>query len=100
MHIHQSVISWKYKKRLTRLQDSTYDTVAVGRTLRKVDWRLLPVLTVLCACHLIYPLIYPRWTFIARGNKTDTALDLLSFIDRGNIGNAKVAGMNTDLGMF
>lgn len=26
--------------------------------------------------------------------------DLLAFIDRGNIGNAKVAGMNTDLGMF
>ncbi|CAI7645525.1 unnamed protein product [Penicillium pancosmium] len=49
---------------------STYETVVVGRTMRKVDWRLLPVLTVLY---------------------------LLAFIDRGNIGNAKVAGMNTDL---
>jgi hypothetical protein len=25
-------------------------------------------------------------------------LDVLSFLDRGNIGNAKVAGMNKDLG--
>lgn len=47
-----------------------YDDVETSRVLRKVDWRLLPVLT------LLY---------------------ILSFLDRGNIGNAKVAGMNDDL---
>jgi sugar phosphate permease len=40
--------------------------------MRKVDWRILPVLT------LLY---------------------VLSFMDRSNIGNAKVAGMNEDLGL-
>lgn len=47
-----------------------YDDPEVKRIMRKVDWRLLPPLTVLY---------------------------LLSFMDRSNIGNAKVAGMNTDL---
>lgn len=42
------------------------------RVTRKIDYRLLPVLT------LLY---------------------ILSFIDRSNIGNAKVAGMNEDLGL-
>jgi hypothetical protein len=42
------------------------------RVLRKVDWRLLPVLTFLY---------------------------VLAFLDRGNIGNARVAGMNKDLGL-
>lgn len=49
-----------------------YDSKETKRLLRKVDWRVLPVLTFLY---------------------------LVSFIDRGNIGNAKVAGMNTDLGL-
>lgn len=40
--------------------------------MRKVDWRLLPPLTVLY---------------------------VLSFMDRSNIGNTKVAGMNVDLGL-
>ncbi|KAK5938679.1 hypothetical protein PMZ80_008870 [Knufia obscura] len=47
-----------------------YDDKEKDKILRKIDWRLLPVLTILY---------------------------LLAFIDRGNIGNAKVAGMNTDL---
>lgn len=50
----------------------TYDDVETARVLRKVDWRLLPVLT------LLY---------------------VLSFLDKGNIGNAKVAGMNDDLNL-
>ncbi|KAF4450077.1 retrograde regulation 2 [Fusarium albosuccineum] len=49
-----------------------YDDVEVKRIMRKVDWRLLPPLTVLY---------------------------VLSFMDRSNIGNAKVAGMNVDLGL-
>ncbi|CAG9940277.1 unnamed protein product [Clonostachys rosea f. rosea IK726] len=49
-----------------------YDEKETKAILRKVDWRLIPMLT------LLY---------------------VLSFIDRSNIGNAKVAGMNTDLGL-
>ncbi|KAJ8583660.1 MFS general substrate transporter [Rhizopogon salebrosus TDB-379] len=43
-----------------------------ARILRKVDWRLLPLVT---------------------------SLFLLSFLDRVNVGNAKVAGMSTDLNL-
>ncbi|KAF2716611.1 retrograde regulation protein 2 [Polychaeton citri CBS 116435] len=49
-----------------------YDDKEAKRILRKVDYRLVPMLT------LLY---------------------LLAFLDRGNIGNAKVAGMNDDLGL-
>lgn len=49
-----------------------YDDAETKKILRKVDYRLLPVLA------LLY---------------------LLSYLDRGNIGNAKVAGMNKDLGL-
>ncbi|KAI5123157.1 hypothetical protein M0805_000860 [Coniferiporia weirii] len=47
-----------------------FDTEEDRRLLRKVDWRLLPILT------LLY---------------------LLSFLDRSNIGNAKIDGLATDL---
>ncbi|TVY83547.1 putative transporter [Lachnellula suecica] len=50
--------------------NSTYYDAETKRILRKIDYRLLPMLT------LLY---------------------VLSFLDRGNIGNAKVAGMNADL---
>ncbi|KAJ4350423.1 uncharacterized protein N0V89_009044 [Didymosphaeria variabile] len=49
-----------------------YDGPEARRILAKVDWRLVPVLS------LLY---------------------LVAFIDRSNIGNAKVAGLTTDLGM-
>ncbi|KIX03060.1 uncharacterized protein Z518_06610 [Rhinocladiella mackenziei CBS 650.93] len=49
-----------------------YDDKETKRILRKVDYRLLPMLT------LLY---------------------VLAFLDRGNIGNAKVAGMNKDLNL-
>ncbi|KAF2814447.1 putative MFS nicotinic acid transporter Tna1 [Mytilinidion resinicola] len=51
-------------------QDIQYDEAEVKKILRKVDWRLLPLLSI----------IY-----------------LLSFLDRGNIGNARVAGLEKDL---
>ena len=50
----------------------TYDDIETAKVLRKVDWRLVPILA------LLY---------------------LMSFLDRGNIGNAKVAGMNEDLSL-
>ncbi|CAG9991041.1 unnamed protein product [Clonostachys byssicola] len=49
-----------------------YDDPETKRILRKVDYRLIPMLT------LLY---------------------VVGFLDRGNIGNAKVAGMNVDLGL-
>ncbi|KAF7192573.1 putative transporter [Pseudocercospora fuligena] len=49
-----------------------YHDKQTARILRKVDYRLVPMLT------LLY---------------------LLAFLDRGNIGNAKVAGMNEDLNL-
>lgn len=49
-----------------------FDPKEVKRVTRKIDFRLLPVLTTLY---------------------------LLCYIDRGNIGNARVAGMNDDLGI-
>ena len=54
------------------LQHVEYDPAEVKRVLRKVDWHLLPPLMVLY---------------------------ILSFIDRSNIGNAKIAGMNDELGL-
>lgn len=48
------------------------DPKETARMLRKIDWRLIPPLT------LLY---------------------LLSYLDRGNIGNAKIAGMDTELGL-
>lgn len=47
-----------------------YDDAETKRVLRKVDYRLVPMLM------LLY---------------------LICFVDKGNIGNAKVAGMNKDL---
>lgn len=47
-----------------------FDEGEVRRARRKIDFHLLPMLT------LLY---------------------LLAFIDRGNIGNARIAGMNDDL---
>jgi hypothetical protein len=57
---------------LTPFQQPDYDDKETKRILRKVDWRLIPLLSTLY---------------------------LLAFIDRGNLGNAKVAGMNADLGL-
>ncbi|KIJ68115.1 hypothetical protein HYDPIDRAFT_107769 [Hydnomerulius pinastri MD-312] len=58
--------------------DKLEDVVEVGsaeraRILRKLDWHLLPFVS------LLY---------------------LLSFLDRANVGNAKVAGMSTDLNLI
>ncbi|KAI8173397.1 putative transporter [Colletotrichum sp. SAR 10_75] len=51
---------------------SGFDQAATKRLLRKMDWALIPFLA------LLY---------------------LLSFLDRTNIGNARLAGIETDLGM-
>ena len=53
-------------------QDLGYDAKATSRLIRKIDWTLLPFLA------LLY---------------------LLSFLDRTNIGNARLAGLEKELGM-
>lgn len=49
-----------------------YGDKEIKKILRKVDWRMMPILTYLY---------------------------LVSYLDRGNMGNAAVAGMNEDLGL-
>jgi hypothetical protein len=53
-------------------QDLAFDEKATRRLIRKIDWTLLPFLA------LLY---------------------LLSFLDRTNIGNARLAGLEKDIGM-
>lgn len=53
-------------------QDLGFDNKATSRLIRKIDWTLLPFLA------LLY---------------------LLSFLDRTNIGNARLAGLEKDLRM-
>ncbi|KAG0052483.1 hypothetical protein BGZ83_002513 [Gryganskiella cystojenkinii] len=48
------------------------DPVAVGKLRRKIDWHLIPLISILYLC---------------------------SFLDRVNIGNAKVAGLATDIAL-
>lgn len=70
-----SVFSVRLKfRRLTDQVDQhqQFDPQETKRLLRRIDLRLLPLLTVLY---------------------------ILSFMDRSNIGNARVAGMNDDLGL-
>lgn len=63
-----------------------------GRVRRKIDRNLIPLLFVLC-----------RWLpcRCRRRRRYDrsplTSLDMLAFLDRGNIGNAVIAGMSKDL---
>ncbi len=68
--VSQRGSSFLYLSRWLTPQVPCYDARETKRILRKVDVRLLPVLA------LLY---------------------VIAFLDRGNIGNAKVAGMNADL---
>lgn len=56
----------------SEMSGPVYDEKATQRLLRKIDWYLLPFLAFLY---------------------------LLSFLDRSNIGNARLAGLETDLNM-
>lgn len=56
----------------SELSVQVYDEKATQRLLRKIDWYLLPFLAFLY---------------------------LLSFLDRSNIGNARLAGLETSLNM-
>lgn len=56
----------------TSSQEFGYDAKATSKLIRKIDWVLLPFLA------LLY---------------------LLSFLDRTNIGNARLAGLEKSLGM-
>lgn len=52
--------------------DEAFDPVEAKRIIRKIDWRLIPLLTLLYT---------------------------LTFLDRVNIGNARLWNMEKDLGM-
>lgn len=73
-HLHEKSASSFHRERATNAEEEgitlEFDDVETSRVLRKVDWRLLPVLTFLY---------------------------LLAYLDRSNLGNAKVAGLSDDL---
>lgn len=57
---------------IERVESAGFDAAATKKLIRKIDWTLVPFLA------LLY---------------------LLSFLDRTNIGNARLAGLEADLGM-
>ena len=60
------------KRGLDTVHDVEGEDININKTLRKMDTRLIPIVTILY---------------------------LLSFLDRGNIGNAKILGMSKDLSL-
>jgi len=70
--ISKEAASIDYVESSSQNSDMGYDEAATKKLIRKIDWVLLPFL----AC-----------------------LYLLSFLDRTNIGNARLAGLEEDLGM-
>jgi hypothetical protein len=60
-----------------------------ARLLRKMDWNIVPFLALLYLSVVYMSLIY----FII------DIFPSLSFLDRSNIGNARLAGLEKDLGM-
>ena len=71
-HEEKIVIKHEDESGLDAEHQPRYNDEEVRRIRRKIDWRVLPLLTFLY---------------------------LISFVDRGNIGNAQVAGMGEDLGL-
>lgn len=63
----------------------------INKILRKIDMRLVPMLTVLVSAGLV------QTTIGAERRNADVWQYLLSFLDRGNIGNAKIEGLAEDL---
>lgn len=67
-----------------------YDEAETRRIMRKIDYRLIPLLAVL---YLYVNPLAPLWNML-------TAFDRLAYIDRSNLGNAKIAGMEEDLNLI
>lgn len=63
-----------------------YDRALERRVVRKLDWHVVPLVAALCECHA-------HATIVSLNEQTD----LLAFLDRSNIGNARIAGMEDDL---
>lgn len=58
---------------------------------RKLDWHILPVLSVVrMLCSLMHRILSLRFLIYCK-------IWLLNFIDRANIGNARIAGLERDL---
>ena len=72
MDTTKTVVSQVVPTEASSLSTATYDAAATKRLLRKIDRNILPVLSILY---------------------------LLSFLDRSNIGNARLAGLEKDLHM-
>jgi len=70
--VHIEKVPIEHAESLSSSEGLGYDDKATAKLIRKIDWRLLPFLA------LLY---------------------LLSFLDRTNIGNARLAGIEKSLGM-
>ena len=68
------------------------DPAAEARVRHKLDRHLMPLLFILCKSSLIAT--QRRWNPLTHN---PTCSDLLDALDRGNIGNAIIAGMEKDL---
>jgi hypothetical protein len=75
--------------------EAHYDQKEVRRILRKVDFRLIPLLGVL----YLYVRAFTA-SSLPRQVYTDHINGSLAYIDRSNIGNAKIAGMSEDLNLY
>jgi hypothetical protein len=65
------------------------------RVVRKLDWNIMPIVIALCMLRISF------WIscFSVYYSSLTLSTDLCSILDRGNIGNAQIAGMSTSLKM-
>jgi len=66
---------------------------ATKKLLRRMDWHLVPFLALLYL-HVPFSAVWRDWS-----SRASADMSRLSFLDRSNIGNARLAGIEADLGM-
>lgn len=72
---------------------SIFDEAATKKLLRRLDWHLVPFLSLL---YLYGSVSFQCFAWTPMGANSHPRL---SFLDRTNIGNARLAGLEEDLGM-
>lgn len=76
------------------------DAKAAQRAIRKVDYRLIPLLSFL----YLYAFCFHSYDSLNHvqmwSTSTANIKNSVAYVDRGNIGNAKIAGMSEDLNLI
>ncbi|MCJ1466299.1 hypothetical protein MMC07_004918 [Pseudocyphellaria aurata] len=75
-----------------KVEESEHESDAERRVVRKMDWRIVTLLVVLCLFPPFRPLPLRLSTKLIYEHP-----DLLASLDRSNIGNARIAGMEKAL---